>query len=60
VLTRRKSYNLKDILDDGEWLRPLFVSPKAEAQLVPDSETVARIREQVLDLIAQESMPLVA
>jgi len=60
VFTRTKSYNLKDIVDDGEWLRPLFVSPKAEAQLVPDSETVARIREKVFHLIAQESMPLVA
>ena len=60
MLRRTKSYNLKDILDDGEWLRPLFVSPKAEAQLLPDNETVARIREQILHLIAQESMPLVA
>jgi len=60
VLRRTRSYNLRDILDDGEWLRPVFVTPKAEAQLVPDSETVARIREQVLHLIAQESMPLVA
>lgn len=60
MLRRTRSCNLKDILDDGEWLRPLFVSPKAEAQLVPDSETVARIREQVFHLIAQESMPLVA
>ena len=60
MFTRTRSYNLKDILDNGEWLRPYFVSPKAEAQLVPDSETVARIREQILHLIAQESMPLVA
>jgi len=60
VLARRKSYNLKDILDDGQWLRPLFVSPQAKAQLVPDRETVARIREQVFNLIAEESIPLVA
>ena len=36
------------------------MSPQAKAQLVPDRETVARIREQVFNLIAQESMPLVA
>jgi hypothetical protein len=60
VLTRRKSYNLNDILDNGEWLRPYFASMQTKAQLVPDRETVARIREQVFNLIAEESIPLVA
>jgi len=60
VLARRKSYNLKDILDDGEWLRPYFSSMQTKAQLVPDRETVARIREQVFNLIAEESISLVA
>ncbi len=60
MLRRTKSYNLKDILDDGEWLRPYFASVQIKAQLVPDNETIARVREQVVQLIAQESMPLVA
>jgi hypothetical protein len=33
---------------------------QTKAQLVPDRETVARVREQVVQLIDQESMPLVA
>ena len=60
VVTRTKPYKPAETFDDGEWLRPLFVSQQEKTQLVPDSETVARIRAQLLHLIEEESIPLVA
>ncbi len=60
VVTRTKPYKPEETFDDGEWLRPLFVSQQEKTQLVPDSETVARIRAQLLRLIEEESIPLVA
>jgi hypothetical protein len=60
VVTRTKPYSPAETFDDGEWLRPLFVSQQEKTQLVPDSETVARIRAQLLRLIEEESIPLVA
>ena len=60
VVTRTKLYKPAETFDDGEWLRPLFVSQREKSQLVPDSETVDRIRAQLLRLIEEESIPLVA
>ena len=60
VVSRMKSYKPSEIYDDGEWLRPYLESTQTKAQLLPDNETVARIREQILHMIALESISLVA
>jgi hypothetical protein len=60
VVTRMRPYKPAETFDDGEWLRPLFASQQAKTQLVPDCETVARIRDQLFRMIAEESISLVA
>ena len=47
-------------LDDGKWLRLMIASAPLKVQLQPDDATVARIREQVFEQIAQDSVYLVA
>lgn len=48
------------LIDNGEWLRPLVAAAQAKTRILPDDDTVARIRAQLLHILAQESMPLVA
>ena len=60
MVMRLKSYRHTVPLDDGKWLRLMIASAPLKVQLQPDDATVARIREQVFEQIAQESTYLVA
>lgn len=60
MVTRKRSYEPRETLDEGEWLRLMLALVLATTQSLPDSETVARIRERLLYQIEDESISLVA
>jgi len=56
----RKTFTQEPILDDGSWLRPLIAGAAEKTQSQPDTETVGRIRETIVDRIRRQPVRLVA